>query len=633
MKSRGVPLKRQLITLFALLSGIPPLLISLYFTVALRQAFPEGIPGAASRGILLGFIFSVAWAAVSIVISLVVSNHLANPLLHLGRVIQRISSGDMTDRVEMKSTTRELNALSETFDRDLIDPFNAILWSIKDPISRSGGVSEASSMYVEQTIVSISQINTRIASIKERLGRLDASIATASESVDGILKGIRKQGSHIASQTSAVSQTSAAIEEMSASIDSVARIAQEKRRGADNLVGITNAGEEKIDMAAKVITETADGIDQILGMISVINAVAAQTNLLAMNAAIEAAHAGEFGRGFAVVATEIRRLAESTASNAKKITADLKGYVKTINTASEASEAARRSFSRVKDEVHIFVDAFGEISASTSELAAGTSEIVKGMESLLGVSREIDAGSSGMTRGAEEIDTTLRSLGEFSRETVQNMEDVVISAQSVTWAQNEISRLSIENNRNLEELQKRMGTFRLSNEEKGHGENGLSISSAILMHQNWSVRLRMFMDGIADIDKRIISDHTACDFGNWYLSSGRERYGDDPDFSRIGELHESVHGIADKICELKTGGSQSDEIERVYSGLVEKSRQIVSLLTGIKQRAAEAAGGMKAADSRVSADAGSPDSDETLQELTEEDEDEETGITVRGGKE
>ncbi len=622
MKGRGIPIKRQLMLFSILMAGIPPFLISAHFTGVIRGLLSAGTDISPRMGILLGFLFSLGFVGLAILVSLLVSKSFAEPLLHLGRVIRRIASGDITERVSMKSATRELSALSDIFDNDLIGPFREILVSVKDLIARNGGVSQASSMYVEQTIVSVSQINTRIAAIRERLGKLDANISDASESVERILAGIREQGTHIAAQSAAVSQTSAAIEEMSASIASVARIAQEKRRGADSLVGITDQGEEKVDVAAKVIAETAEGIDQILGMISVINAIAAQTNMLAMNAAIEAAHAGEYGRGFAVVAGEIRRLAESTASNAKKISSDLKRYVQTINTASEASGAARRSFSKIKEEVRIFVDAFGEISGSTAELAAGTSEIVKGMESLLGLSRQIDSGSQGITGRAGEIDAALQSLGEFSKETIRNMEDVAISAQSVTWAQNEISRLSIENNRNLEELRKRMGAFRLAKEEKGLSENGLSISSAILMHQNWLVRLRTFMDGMSKMEDSVVTDPARCDFGGWYLSAGAERFAGEAEYRRLGEAHEALHGIAASLLGSKKDGRPADEIEKTYARIVEKSREIVSILTGLKQRETPAGGEEMSAGKAVSGDA---------EELEPMDEEIETMGAVKSG--
>jgi methyl-accepting chemotaxis protein len=90
-------------------------------------------------GILLGFLFSLGFVGLAILVSLLVSKSFAEPLLHLGRVIRRIASGDITERVSMKSATRELSALSDIFDNDLIGPFREILVSVKDLIARNGG--------------------------------------------------------------------------------------------------------------------------------------------------------------------------------------------------------------------------------------------------------------------------------------------------------------------------------------------------------------------------------------------------------------------------------------------------------------------------------------------------------------
>lgn len=461
MRRNGLTLKNQLIIIGILVVAVPALVLNLVLFSFLSKALGEAFLPVSGKFLLLGLSAALGFILLSVIICVFVARGITRPLLHLERVIQRIASGDMTERAAMKSRLWELNRLADTFDESLIEGFHSILGSVKELIRKSGQASETFSLHIDETIMSITQVMERITAIKEKITKQDSDISEASSSVAEILAGIKNQGNHISSQASAVTETSAALEEMSASIESVARIAQEKLKGAGSLVDITGQGEEKVVLANEIITETAAGIDSILSMINVINAIAAQTNLLAMNAAIEAAHAGVYGRGFAVVAAEIRRLAESTAGNAKKISNNLKNYVDKISKATEASRGTRDAFGKIKDEVKKFVEAFGEISGSTSELSAGTAEILKGMNSLIGLSQELNEGSEQMTRGAEEINEVLLSVKAFSQETVDSIDEAVLSARAVTTAQNDLSRLSLENKSNIQELGERMTLFKL----------------------------------------------------------------------------------------------------------------------------------------------------------------------------
>jgi methyl-accepting chemotaxis protein len=137
---------------------------------------------------------------------------------------------------------------------------------------------------------------------------------------------------------------------MAASVESVARIALQRQEALEQLVSITNKGGEQVEITNKLIEENANDVKEILEIIEIINNVASQTNLLSMNAAIEAAHASDSGRGFAVVAEEIRKLAESTNENSKRIRKTITTIADRIQQILEASNESSDSFQKIDHE-------------------------------------------------------------------------------------------------------------------------------------------------------------------------------------------------------------------------------------------------------------------------------------------
>ena len=156
---------------------------------------------------------------------------------------------------------------------------------------------------------------------------------------------------HMITQNRVISDTSNSIEAISGSIELVADIAQKRITDTQDLHGLTTAGKAKLKETDNVIKQVHESVSQVLSLITVIDEIASKTNLLSMNAAIEASHAGEAGRGFAVVAGEIRKLSESTASNSKRITETLSKLVSQIEEARDLSVESSEAFTQIEGGV------------------------------------------------------------------------------------------------------------------------------------------------------------------------------------------------------------------------------------------------------------------------------------------
>jgi methyl-accepting chemotaxis protein len=279
--------------------------------------------------------------------------------------------------------------------------------------------------------------------------------------MERIISGLDKLNGHITVQAESVSQSSSAIEEMLANINSVTNTLVKNTANISSLAESSGAGRADLEKVSADIQEIARESEGLLEINSVMENIASQTNLLSMNAAIEAAHAGESGKGFAVVADEIRKLAENSSAQSKTISTVLKKIKASIDMITKSTSVVLDRFGTIEKEVDTVSTQETHIRNAMEEQGAGSRSILEAVTKLNSVTDLVQRASAEMAAESKEVLKHSGRLKDSTAEVAGGMDEMAGNADQIVSAVIRAKEISMENMQNISDLNEEIAKFKV----------------------------------------------------------------------------------------------------------------------------------------------------------------------------
>jgi methyl-accepting chemotaxis protein len=401
----------------------------------------------------------VAMLAAMTAGAVILARSISRPIVQAMTILKDISEGDLTREIDIDSKD-EVGELAG-YINFTIDKIKNLVLAIKNQTVSLFNIGNELASNMSETAAAINEITSTVQSIKGRVITQSASVTETNAAMDQITVNIARLTEHVDRQSASVVQSSTAIEEMLANIQSVTQTLIKNGDNVRDLIDASEEGRSGIQEVSADIQEIARESEGLLEINAVMQNIASQTNLLSMNAAIEAAHAGEAGKGFAVVADEIRKLAENSGEQSKTISTVLSRIKDSIDKITKSTDNVLKKFEAIDSGVKTVSDQEENIRNAMEEQGAGSKQILEAIGQLNEVTQMVKGGSQEMLEGSRQVIKESKNLELVTQELSSGMNEMASGADQINASVNHVNTISGQNKENINVLVGEVSKFKV----------------------------------------------------------------------------------------------------------------------------------------------------------------------------